>query len=261
MVIITFNYTTQMTIANFTGQGHFFYEPPDGSGCINYGFSQDSNHCFDYGLDVGNYTAQIPEFGFNKHFMQLPTPLSISFKDLGFSPDPVVNLIAMGKISQGIRSTGPDYVTGEVPGEAPVPLSWIRVEATNGTFIGGCSPSLSGTIDRCVPTLDGIYDGVGALFLPYGTYDATLSDLAGFCTSASTLISVGWNSETPFSATLNCEDPPSPAPAPTTHMQPNGYVAPLAISVNYWTRDDQRALSGPSRGSLTPRAELLRFAT
>lgn len=232
MVIITFNTTLQMVIANFTGQGHFFYEPPDGGGCVNYGFSQDFNHCFDYGLDVGNYTAQVPEFGFTRHFMQLPAPLYFSFNDLGYNPDPGVNLIAMGKISGEVR-------TEEEFPPTSVPLSWMRAEATNGTITGACSQALSGQIDRCAATMDGTYDGVGAIFVPGATYNVTISDLAGFCTSATTQISVAWNGNASYSVSLFCEDPPPPSPAPTNLTQPNTYQNQQMMTMDQCPQENQ----------------------
>ena len=45
-------------IYGFYGRGHFFYVDPDG-----YRWK-------DYGLDVGNYSVYIPEFGYDRHFMQ-----------------------------------------------------------------------------------------------------------------------------------------------------------------------------------------------
>jgi hypothetical protein len=44
-----------------------------------------------------------------------------------------------------------------------MPLSWVTVTADNGTF------------SRSVPTLDGFYDGQGALNVPSGTYNVTFS--------------------------------------------------------------------------------------
>jgi hypothetical protein len=44
-----------------------------------------------------------------------------------------------------------------------MPLSWVRVRAVTGSF------------DRSVYTLDGVYDGPGALFLPAGVYNITFT--------------------------------------------------------------------------------------
>ncbi|MGC8850372.1 MAG: hypothetical protein ACP5QI_07870, partial [Candidatus Bathyarchaeia archaeon] len=45
-------------IYGFYGRGHFFYVDPDGV------------LWKDYGLDTGNYSVYIPEFGYDRHFMQ-----------------------------------------------------------------------------------------------------------------------------------------------------------------------------------------------
>jgi len=143
----------------FAGQGHFYYVSPQGDrGCAPGG-----PYCyFDYGLDTGSYTANLPEFGFNKHFMQFIPSIVANFTDLFQAQDVFLNAIAMGQIIQGVLPN--DLVSGWVAfataGEI-VALSWVKVEATNGTFT------------RSVPTLDGRYDGVGALNLPAGTYDIT----------------------------------------------------------------------------------------
>jgi hypothetical protein len=42
----------------FYGRGHFFYVDPEG---VRWN---------DYGLDTGNYTVNIPEFGYDRKFMQ-----------------------------------------------------------------------------------------------------------------------------------------------------------------------------------------------
>jgi len=133
----------------FVGQGHFFYVAPDGS------------RYYDYGLDVGNYTVNVPEFGFNRRFMQISPSPSVSFNDLLLESGVFVSVISMGRIIQGIPST--DLVSGWTQDLRVIPLSWVRVEATNS----------SGS--RFVPTLDGRYDGAGALSLPEGTYNITFS--------------------------------------------------------------------------------------
>ena len=193
-----FGFGAMVLNTTFVGLGHFFYVQPDGS------------QKFDYGLDVGNYTYQIPEFGFTKHFMQLPSPLDASFTDLDLEFDSVVDLIAMGSVWHGDQNLVRTEVEGDI-----VPLSWIRVEAVNGSIIDRCSTNLAGSIDRCVFTLDGSYDGIGALFLPAGTYTITLRDVAGFCLEKNVTMPVGWNSKVFFAsdALLTCEDPPSPSPA------------------------------------------------
>ena len=135
---------------SFLGQGHFFYVSPDGG-----------RH-YDYGLDTGNYTAQIPEFGFSFHLMHLLPPQPIFFSDLSQEYGPVLSLLTMGRIrvSQPIQNS---VVMGWVSRVSNATLSWVQVQASNGTY------------SRSVPTLDGQYDGPGALFLPEGTYDITFS--------------------------------------------------------------------------------------
>jgi len=175
------------------GQGHFYYVSPSGA-----------RWC-DYGLDVGNYTALIPEFGFTKHFMQFP--IAVNFADLFLEEGVVGSVIAMASIYGDVN--------GQVANWSDVPLSWVRVEATNGA------------IDRYVPTLDGFYDGVGALFLPAGTYNITISVAfyqAKNWTNYPILLNryVDWNQPVEINppplcpvTALGCTDPP-PAPSFTT---------------------------------------------
>jgi len=133
----------------FNGQGHFFYVTHDGT------------RYFDYGLDVGNYTTQVPEFGFNRHFTPLDTVLT-TFTDLFLEQGSVLEIISMARI---ISSTTPvqGWIGGGGSVGAVIPLSWVTVQAR------------SGTISRSVPTLDGFYDGPGAINLPGGTYNITFS--------------------------------------------------------------------------------------
>jgi len=135
----------------FEGQGHFFYVDSTGQ-----------RH-FDYGLDVGSYTAQIPEFGFNVHLTQL-TASTTTFTDLFLESGVLISMITMAKVFE--NENLPNPIAGWVAGSAGsevMPLSWVRVDAFNGSF------------DRSVPTLDGVYDGPGALFLPAGLYNITFS--------------------------------------------------------------------------------------
>jgi hypothetical protein len=134
----------------FAGQGHFFYVAPDGT------------HYYDYGFDVGNYTVQVPEFGFNRHFMQKSPVPPICFKDLFLGRDVFVPVISMARVIHGIPST--DLVSGWADDLRAVPLSWVQVQASSDS-----------SIDRFVPTLDGRYGGAGALNLPQGTYNITFS--------------------------------------------------------------------------------------
>ncbi len=140
--------------SSFLGQGHFFYVTPDGT------------RFFDYGLDTGNYTAQIPEFGFDFHFMQTAPPRPVIFTDLSQEQGFALNLLTMGKILVGGAPNA--VVAGWVRPQLDTvaPLSWVQVHAINVTF----------PFSRSVPTLDGEYEGVGALFLPEGVYNVTFSN-------------------------------------------------------------------------------------
>jgi hypothetical protein len=136
----------------FVGQGHFFYVDPTGT---TY---------FDYGLDVGSYAAHIPEFGFNVHFTAYTADPTVTFQDLFLQLSPFISMVTMAKVFE--NENLPHPIAGWVAGSGGsdvMPLSWVHVEAVNGTF------------DRFVPTLDGVYDGPGALFLPAGVYNITFS--------------------------------------------------------------------------------------
>ena len=134
--------------SSFLGQGHFFYVSPDGA------------RFFDYGLDIGNYTAEVPEFGFKSHLTSIPSSRAVSFKDLSLGVGFGVNLFKMAIL---YVSTLP-LITGYARSDgSEVPLSWVQVQATSADF------------SRSVSTLDGMYAGVGALFLPAGTYNVTFS--------------------------------------------------------------------------------------
>ncbi len=150
MINVTCNILLQCK-SLFLGQGHFFYVSPDGT------------RNFDYGLDTGKYTAQVPEFGFNVHFMQTVPPQSASFTDLSQGQGVGLKLLTMGMIIVGGAPNA--LVTGWVRPylDTVVPLSWVQVQASSSTF------------SRSVPTLDGEYKGVGALFLPEGVYNLTFS--------------------------------------------------------------------------------------
>lgn len=136
------------------GQGHFFYVDPTGQ------------RYFDYGLDVGSYTSQIPEFGFNVHLTQLAAASTTTFPDLFFESGVFISMITMGKVFENENLPHPiaGWVAGSGGSEVE-PLSWVHVEAVN----------INGTFDRFVPTLDGLYDGTGALFLPAGVYNITFT--------------------------------------------------------------------------------------
>ena len=145
------------------GQGHFFYVAPDGT------------RSFDYGLDVGSYTAALnqpqSQFGFLIHFLQVlnfTTLPVVKFTDLFLEQGVSIQVIQMASIMQGPSSVVQGFCNGSClpnpPSEA-VPLSWAHVQASNSTY------------SQSAPTFDGMYDGVGALFLPMGTYNVTFTDV------------------------------------------------------------------------------------
>ena len=149
----------------FEGQGHFFYVGTDGT-----------LHA-DYGLDNGTYTAQVPEFGFNRHFMQ-PVPLAtVTFDGLFQEGGVVKSELAMAIVASST------LVTGDCSASNPscdiVALSWVQVTASNSSFQS--AP---------VPTLDGQYAGVGALNLPQGTY--TINFSVAFYKPETIVLSVQW---------------------------------------------------------------------
>ena len=170
------------------GQGHFFYIAPDGT------------QYFDYGLDIGNYTSQVPEFGFTAHFIQPSTPVPVQFTDLLLQTGIVVRALQMGSITQGPVS----FVSG-YNDQPPcpvllclVPLSWAQVTASNYAD------------SRGVPTVDGTYDGVDALFLPAGTYNVTFSDLQ-YQSQTVINLAVGWGSSYSL-------------------LPPQGYLCPIGVN-------------------------------
>jgi hypothetical protein len=164
-------------LEDICGQGHFFYVAPDGSRDL------------DYGLDVGNYTAQVPEFGFTAHFLQVSSPPTVSFPDLFLQEGVVFPMIQMALITQGPNSAVQGWTFG-VPTQV-APLSWAEVQASNSTY------------SQIVSTADGTYDGVGALFLPGGTYNVTFSDIQ-YQSQTVYNFQVGWGSSYSLTPTYLC---------------------------------------------------------
>jgi hypothetical protein len=161
------------------GQGHFFYVANDGT------------RRFDCGLDTGTYIAQIPEFGFKRHFTPL-TSLVTTFNDLFLQEGLILHVIAMARI---ISSTTP--VQGWVISTLGViPLSWVTVQADNVTM------------SRSAPTLDGFYDGQGAINVPAGTYNITFS-VAFYEPQTELNVYVQWGGDYPV-------------------LPPQGYLCPTA---------------------------------
>jgi hypothetical protein len=145
------------------GQGHFYYVGPDGT------------RYFDYGLDVGSYTAQVPEFGFTTHFLQVLTPPVIQFTDLLLQSGVVLQAIQMARVTQGVTGVVLGYT--DFPTDV-APLTWAQVQATNSTYT------------RSTPTLDGNYDGVDGLFVPGGVYNVTFTDVQ--YQSQTTTVTLQW---------------------------------------------------------------------
>lgn len=146
--------------SSFLGQGHFYYVSPDGA------------RYFDYGLDIGNYTAEVPEFGFLSHLTPIPPTNAVGFNDLGLQVGFGVKLFTMDILYVStcpligaipINSIDSKTLCRTTSVLAPVPLSWVRVTASNASF------------SRSVPTLDGFYFGIGALFVPPGTYNVSFT--------------------------------------------------------------------------------------
>lgn len=174
------------------GLGHFFYVGTDGT------------RNFDFGLDNTTYTAQVPEFGFNRHYMQIVPPAVITFNDLFLQAGVVMSELPLAIV---FSNTITGWVSSTSAGFVIAPLSWVQVTGMNATF------------QRTVPTLDGQYGGPGALNLPEGTYNITFS--VAFFKPQSLTLSVQWGGTyeahppagplcplagTPFSS---CDPPPS----------------------------------------------------
>ena len=166
------------------GQGHFFYV----TGYVPY-VQTSTVVYFDYGLDNATYTAQVPEFGFDWHFMQPVAPSTITFTDLFLETGVVMEDILMATIIS-ISVFG----QADLPAFTIAPLTWVQVTASNSTFT------------RTVATLDGDYAGPGALFLPAGTYDITFSQPAYYTPQTHANLVVSWGMGYPSGYPI---DPPN----------------------------------------------------
>ncbi len=147
--------TLVFPIFGLNGTAHFFYVTPQGS------------RLFDYGIPQGNYTVRVPEFGYDRHFMQFTSANPVFFLGLGYGAGVVFSAIRMGKIWQGSGLVRGFTFLGRV-----IPLSWVRVDA--------------GTVSTS--TRDGFY----ALHVPKGTYAVRFS-LLGYVTFSAANIIVGWS--------------------------------------------------------------------
>ncbi|MEM2902543.1 MAG: hypothetical protein QXO32_07445 [Candidatus Bathyarchaeia archaeon] len=93
----------------FYGRGHFHYVDPNGV------------RWKDYGLDVGNYTVHIPDFGYDRMFTQT-LEVYANLPDLGYEVGVYYHIERMIKIY--------GLVTGETNTHPPIiPLNWATVEA------------------------------------------------------------------------------------------------------------------------------------
>jgi hypothetical protein len=168
------------------GQGHFFYVRPDGT---HFNCDYNTNCYFDYGLDNDTYNAQVPEFGFDWHFMQPVPPSTITFNDLFLETGVVIEDILMSTfISISV------FGQADLPTFTIAPLTWVQVTASNSTFT------------RTVTTLDGDYVGPGALFLPPGTYNITFSEPAYYTPQTVKLVVQQWGQGYPSGYPI---DPPN----------------------------------------------------
>jgi hypothetical protein len=184
--------------ANLNGQGHFFYVGTDGT------------RYFDYGLDnMTQYTAQVPEFGFNQHFMEIVPPTQITFTDLFLEIGIVRSQLAMAVVTS---SAVIGWVSSANPPFDVAPLSWVMVTASNATF------------ERTVVTLDGGFGGPGALELPQGFYNITFS-VAFFQPQTLSNLFVQWDGGYPVSPPNGPLCPTAGSPyacdPPRSNSQPN----------------------------------------
>ena len=181
-------------LGGLEGQGHFFYVSPEGPHLSCDPIAHTNGYC-DYGLDNGTYTAQVPEFGFDWHFMQPVPPSTITFNDLFLETGVVMEDILMAKIVS-ISVLG----QADLPAFGLAPLTWVQVTASNSTFT------------RTIATLDGTYTGPGALFLPAGNYDFTFSQPAYYTTQPPSNqplnLQVQWGMGYPSGYTIDPPDGP-----------------------------------------------------
>ena len=120
----------------FLGKGHFFYVDPDG-------FTTK-----DYGLDVGNYTVFIPDFGYDRRFSQTLV-ITANVPELGWEVGVYYTLERMIKI----RGVIVDVISE--PRWGAIPLVWASATINTQTSYS--------------------YDGDFYLHLPAGTYNVTFS--------------------------------------------------------------------------------------
>ncbi|MEM2902608.1 MAG: hypothetical protein QXO32_07775, partial [Candidatus Bathyarchaeia archaeon] len=100
-------------IYGFYGRGHFFYVDPEEAGATRMRK--------DYGLDTGNYSLYVPEFGYDRHFMQ-ETEVYVEFPWLMMERGVYFSVQRMIKIHGTVM--GYDY-----DGRTRL-LSWVRVSSS-----------------------------------------------------------------------------------------------------------------------------------
>jgi hypothetical protein len=122
------------SIYGFYGRGHFFYVSPDG---VKWK---------DYGLDVGNYSIHIPEFGFDWRYKQ-KAYVSVNIQDLGITVGVHFPLYRLGKIY--------GLIQGETFYNNFIPLIWASIIAD----------------DRVAYSFDGDY----VIHVPEGEYNVEYS--------------------------------------------------------------------------------------
>jgi hypothetical protein len=157
----------------FNGQGHFFYVDSGGARHFDYGLGAN--------IQVGTtYTSQLPEFGFDTHFMQISASPTVTFSDLYLEQGTFITAVQMASIIQGTSSAVQGYISGISSPPFVIPLTWVSVQASNSS------------IYRYTSTVDGMYDGVEALFLPAGTYSITFS-VSFYYSQTVNSFPVGWS--------------------------------------------------------------------
>ncbi len=187
-------------IFGLNGTGHFFYESPDGT------------KYFDYGIPPGLYTVRVPEFGYDRHFIQFTTATPQNFPALGLQAGVVFSVIRMGKIWQGSALVRGFTFLGQV-----IALSWVKVDVVTGS----------------TATRDGFY----ALHVPNGIYAVQFS-IPGYVTFTSSNIIVNWSDIIPVTPEPPLVESGAPFPGVALSIRaspkstPTGILYVLSASVS-----------------------------
>jgi hypothetical protein len=146
--------TLNFTVLGFGGLPHFFYVDPEG------------NRFYDYGIEAGDYSATLPDFGFTwrRVFTQYAAPPPFSFPRLQYQIGIMFDAYRLGLVYPGVGLLVRGFNSTFPFGNRLVELSWVLVEASN-------------TVIRHTSTMDGNY----TLHLPAGTYTLRFS-LPGYTT-------------------------------------------------------------------------------